>query len=192
MTDNLYAPPAAPVADTDQPGMRADFYIVSISKLSTLYLATGGMYAIFWFYRNWKNYRDATDDNIWPMARALFNYFFVHSLFRRVHDHAESRGVTLDWRPGLHATLLVVMLLISGALDRAAVKGVGSPLTDILSWLALLPLLALFAHAQRQINMACGDAEGRSNGELSGANYLWIAIGAVIWIFALIGAFAGA
>ena len=181
MTDNLYAPPEAEVADTDQPVSQNAFYVVSTRKLAILFLSTTGLYALFWFYRNWKCYRDATQTRIWPIPRALFSYFFIHSLFRKVQAHAIKQGITLDWKSGGHATLLVIMLIVAKFLGRASAQSIGSPTTEALGWLILLPLSALFIRAQKHINAACGDNAGSSNATLTSANYIWIAIGLVIW-----------
>lgn len=190
MAENFYAPPKAEVADTDQPVRQNAFYVVSVKKLTILYFSTMGLYSLFWFYQNWRCYRDATQTRVWPIPRAIFCYFFIHSLFRKVLAHAGKQGITLNWKSGVDATLLVVMMLVGNFLDRLSFRDIGSPTTDLLSMLMLLPLFALFMRAQQYINTACRDNSGNSNARLTSANYIWIAIGLVIWSIGLFGIFA--
>jgi hypothetical protein len=190
MTENLYAPPKAEIADADQPVSQNAFYVVSTRKLAILHFSTIGLYPLFWYYRNWKCYRDATQTRIWPVARALFSYFFIHSLFRKVQAHAIKQGITLGWKNGWHATLLVSMLIFSKLLGRASAQSIGSPTTEVLGALMLLPLYALLMRAQKHINTACGDSAGSSNATLTSANYIWIALGLVFWALWVFGPFA--
>jgi hypothetical protein len=53
----------------------------------------------------------------------------------------------------------------------------------------LLPLGLSFVNAQRQINTACGDPEGATNSNLTGANWAWMILGAMIWMLVLAGTF---
>ena len=56
------------------------FYVVSARKFWLLFLLTGGIYCVAWFYKNWAHFKRATkDDDIWPGPRAVFHIFFVHS-----------------------------------------------------------------------------------------------------------------
>ena len=64
MSDQPYKPPEADLelAPQDRPG----FYVVSKTKFVVLFLATLGVYAVFWFYRNWRMYREHTGQKLWP------------------------------------------------------------------------------------------------------------------------------
>ncbi|NGZ83196.1 hypothetical protein [Duganella aceris] len=94
---------------------------------------------------------------------------------------------TLEWKSAPTAGIMTALIVISDTLDRCASRSIGSPVTDILSLLIMLPLLAYFLSVQDQINLVCGDPEGEGNARFTAANYGWIALGAVFWLFALIG-----
>lgn len=187
MTDNPYAPPAAPLDDVGNEA--APFYVVGAAKFVVLYLATLGTYALYWFYRNWRLNKEATGEDMWPVARAIFSIFFIHALFRRVEQRLDAAGRRLDWNPEAQATLLVVLLVVSNVLDRVSARIETAGVLDVLSLVLLLPLAVVFLKAQAAINLACGDAAGDGNRRLTAANYLWIAIGGVLWVLILVGTF---
>ena len=193
MTDIHYA---TTLAEADAPaGDDALFYVVSIRKFTILYLATLGMYGVYWFYQNWARYNRNSPyaaragNKIWPLPRAIFSVFFIHDLFRKVKAHAGLDKKVNAWSQGSDATFLVVLILLSNMLDRASAKSLGSPVTDVLSLLILLPLVHYFIRAQEMINISCRDQQGRGNADLSKANYAWIAFGALLWCLIVVGLF---
>lgn len=171
---------------------RIKFFVVSRRKLMVLYLATVGMYSIYWFYKQWEAYKEGSDfdsaaGKIWPVMRALFPYFFLFSLLRRLKEEGHEHQEMVQWKSAPTAAALTAMLVISKILDRASYRSIGSPVTDILSLLILLPLLAYFLSLQDKINLVCNDPEGEGNARFTAANYGWIALGAVFWLLIFIG-----
>lgn len=192
MNDNPYAPPLATM--TSPTALAASdemFYIVSQRKFTILFLATFGLYNFYWFYRNWSLVRQesrlngGSDGDIWPVARAIFALFFVHSLFREVEAHAAARVRPLTWDHKSHATGLVVMLIASNAVNRMQ----DNVLSNALVLVLLFAICYSERSAQRYINASCGDPLGKSNGQLNWINYVWIVLGCVFWVLAMIGMF---
>lgn len=169
------------------------FYIVSRKKLAILYLATLGLYGIYWFYKNWSNYKHSTSDRfnpdraIWPVPRGLFSIFFVHALFREIKGFGRDNATLAEWNNEGNATKLVLTMIVSNVLDRLSYRSIGSPYTDLASLLILAPLLTLLVEAQRMINVSCGDPDGESNSRFTKANYAWIVLGTITWILVIIG-----
>lgn len=168
------------------------FYVVSMRKFAILYLATFGLYAIYWYYRNWDSYRDSLPfdspaGKIWPFPRAIFSIFFTHSLFGKIKESAPDQPEVAAWQDKLHASMVVLMLLASNVLDRVSTRSIGSPYTDILGLLILAPLLLLFLRAQAMINLSCNDPAGTSNSRLTRANIAWVLLGAVLWALTIVG-----
>lgn len=62
MTQGSYSP-TADDADIVNAGITPMFYVVSTRKFAILFLATLGLYWIYWFYKNWDRYKDK-----WPYA----------------------------------------------------------------------------------------------------------------------------
>jgi len=194
MTSHSYSIAEHP-GDGDLVHVVPRFYVVSRTKLAVLFIATLGLYQFYWFYKNWSNYKlravvDAgADRSIWPVARALFAVFFTHALFNAIKAHGRDKAALAGWRNKSQATMLVVTMILANVLDRLSSRGIGSPVTDIASFLVLALLLSQFLNAQQMINVACGDPDGESNSRFTQANYVWIGLGAIAWILILIGTF---
>lgn len=171
------------------------FYVVSLKKMATLFIATLGMYAVYWFYKNWSNYKYfasstyIVDRSIWPVPRAMFSIFFVHALFREIKLYGRDKAEVVEWESKSQATKLVVTMIIAQLLDRLSLRGVGTPFTDVASLLILVPLVAQYLNVQQLINTACDDPGGKSNSEFTKANYAWIVLGIIMWILIVIGFF---
>lgn len=194
MTPNSMSPTVdgASLASADGAPM---FYVVSLRKFTVLFVATLSLYLIYWFYKNWDLYKDRcpyaseVGSTVWPVPRAVFSVFFVHALFREVKAYGRDHPVVAAWRNNWHATTVVIILLLSTALDRASAHGLGSPTTDIASLVIILPLLIELRKAQAMINASCNDPEGSGNSSFTRANYAWIGAGVVFWVLIVIGIF---
>lgn len=189
--DNPYATPTAALADTPGDSTAPPFYVVGFLKFLLLYVATMGVYSLYWFYKNWSNYKADTREDIWPVPRAIFSIFFIHSLFRAVDERLRAHGRDFPWSPASHATLLLILIVASNVLDRIAARVEEVGALDVASLLLLLPIAFVMLRAQGAINLACGDAEGSGNSRLTGANLLWLVLGAILWVFVAIGLLAG-
>lgn len=165
------------------------FYVVSRKKLAILFIATAGLYGIYWFYKNWRNYKfhPSGDRSIWPVPRAIFSIFFTHALFREIKANGHDKPVLAEWNNESHATKLVLTMIVSSVLDRLSYRSIGSPYTDFASLVILAPWLTQLLSAQHMINAGCGDPDGASNSRLTNANYVWIVLGVIFWILVIVG-----
>ena len=180
-------------SDEDVVFIAPTFYVVSRKKLAILYLATLGLYGIYWFYKNWSNYKNCSSDkfnvdrSIWPVARGIFSIFFTHALFREIKAYGRDKEALAEWNNEMLATQVVLFMIAANVLDRLSARSIGSPYTDIGSVLIVVPLLGLLLSAQHMINIACGDPDGKSNSRLTNANYVWIALGLIFWVLVILG-----
>ncbi len=172
----------------NQPELQAlgsQFYVVSLTKFVLLYIFTFSAYSVYWHYKNWQQYKRATNEDLWAPARAFFNIFFTHALFHTVDMQLSANDKTYNWRPGLWATVAVVTILIARIagqfIDDSASGGMA-----ILIFLAGLAIygVALF-NAQKAINLSCNDPDGESNSTLTGVNYFFMLLG-FVWILLLV------
>ncbi|GAB3455265.1 hypothetical protein GCM10027321_07410 [Massilia terrae] len=196
MTDISLTPPLDDaVADAPGAADASMFYVVSRRKFAILFIATFGMYSLFWFFKNWSQYRYAsqlatgTRPSIWPLPRALFMVFFVHSLFSKVKAYGADKPGVAAWRDQLHAWVIVGLLVGLNVLDLLERFLPRMPLADLLSFAGMVLLLYSSLRAQAMINASCGDPEGARNNKLTGANYVWILLGGLVWVLTFIGAF---
>lgn len=188
MSDNVYSPPAAELVETGS-GSDSRYYVVSTTKLAVLYLATLGLYSVYWFYANWRNYKRATGESMIPVMRGIFSIFFAHSLFSRVDRSLTDQpgDEAYSWSPTALATWYVVLSVVLNITGRMAGKSIGSPTTDILSIVLMFPVLYVLMQAQKAINTAEYDPAGQTNSAFTGANILWILLGAVFWLMTIVG-----
>ncbi len=176
-------PYAAPQAHLETPlEQQSTFYVVGIAKFSILFIATFGLYVIYWFYANWKGYKEHTKENLWPIARGIFSIFFAHSLFAKVQDKIDAENRDYKWSPGALATAYVIFAVASNVLDRMSMREVWSPFSDVLSIVMVIPLFFTVLAAQKAVNFAEGDVAGTANSTLTWANYIWVAIGVLWWL----------
>ncbi|MGZ5200929.1 MAG: hypothetical protein ACXWC4_14250 [Telluria sp.] len=194
MTDISIAPPldGEQVSATAE---QASFYVVSRRKLTILFIVTMGAYGVYWFYKNWRQYRDhgaapqEVRDSIWPIPRAIFSVFFIHSLFSKVKALGHDKPQVAAWSDNLHAWWLVILYVAVSIADQLAKRSIGSPYTDFFGLVGLGLLLFAYRKAQVMVNASCGDPEGMSNNTLTGANYVWIIIGVLFWVGAFVSGF---
>ncbi|MBB3342470.1 hypothetical protein [Luteimonas sp. RC10] len=187
-SDNLYAPPTADVAPAPRATATAaqPFYVVSATKFCVLFFVTFGLYVLYWFYVHWRRWGRTSNETVWPVPRAVFSIFFAHALARRIDQRLRALGIVRAWSPALAATVYVVFQIGSTVASRLADRGIGVPITDIVSLLALVPIALSMLAMQRAANAACGDPDGAGNRRFTWANWVWIVIFGLIWL--LIGA----
>lgn len=186
-SENLYAPPKAVIADQARVAPAPEFYVVESGKFLMLYFGTLGFYHVYWFWKHWALQRDRHRLDLWPIPRALFNIFFAHALNARIAQRLAQRETTYVWSPGLWATVYVVCTIVSRMFDRLASMDIGWPTTSMLALAAIVPIGLSLLQTQRAANRACDDPEGAGNERLTLVNYVWLFLGALLWILLLLG-----
>lgn len=167
-------------------------FTMSTRKLWVMVFATLGLYAVFWNYYHWRSIKhvDATESDIWPVARGIFSIFFVHGLFNRFTETCEKEGRNYHWNASFYAIVYIVFSIISNLSDRLLPTAQFSP--EIIVLLTFLPLIAStysMVEAQKAANISVGDNEGRDNSRFTALNILWIVVGIILWALYLLGMF---
>lgn len=190
MTINPYEAPRSDVgADENlvQDSVLAQFYVVSPKKFAILFVSTLSIYSLYWFYKNWSQYKKASKTKLWAVPRAIFAVLFIHNLFKKVDKAILDGAVIHAWNPNLLAWLFILLAVSSRVLDRLAAKSVFSPYSDLLSIAVALLEGGVLYKAQFAINAACNDPEGKTNETLTTSNIIIVLIGAIIWTLTIIG-----
>jgi len=160
---------------------QARFFQVSVLKLVVLSLCTGGLYELYWFFKNWQleSERRGGGRYVAPAVHVVFAYFLCYRLFGNVARLAHEVGVRRI-SAGLLAISWVALHLAQRLPNRLWV----------LSAASVIPL----AIVQRTVNeiSAKTEAEGRRNNRFSAVNILTCAVGAFVIGFALLDTFAPA
>ena len=189
MTDSFYAPPMSSL--NVEPAGSPAFFTVSPTKLMTMLWATSGLYAIYWFYKNWALYKQYSRRSIWPIPRTLLGLIFVPSLFcklDRTLREREKGAIPFWWGyaallilNGLMPVLLSFCIGLVQSLRGQASTGLSAGQLFALSFLTLLIHSLILLRVQHFINVLNDDSSGRTNAGLTKANWLWIAIGLLYW-----------
>lgn len=182
---NPYQAPAAAIADSVAPvpaaarvsgNVHAELlFAPSGLKLIVMSLCTFNLYAVYWFYRNWKAIKIADRENLMPFWRAFFSPLWAYSCFKRLRELAQSRRRQLAFSPGALALAFFLLNLASRA-----------PLPyALLSFLAFMPLLPVNSLV-RDFRRAEGADHGRDD-RFGVANWLAVVLGGGITLLALFG-----
>ena len=187
MDTNVYQAPESDIkTETESQPL---FYVVSPKKFFVLFISTLGIYAVYWFYKNWANYKDAGYDGGWPVARGIFSVFFTHLLFRTVNEKLEEQRKSFNGSPNALATAYVLLTLGSNLYEHLLPETVDTTWIDLLVIL-LIPVIAWPLYkAQLAINLLCNDLSGANNARFTPLNILFIIAGSIVWLFIFLGAF---
>ncbi len=158
-------PPALPV--NQLPPL---YFPVSVNKLVVMSIFTGGLYEVYWFYKNWQLIKNRERSNIMPFLRAFFALFFCYALFERISVAAKDSGFNaIDSGP-----LTVGWIIFAWAFGFLPI-----PYT-LLSVLSVLFLISV-QRAVNQINSR-HSPQVDSNSHYTGWNILWIVVGSIFWL----------
>jgi hypothetical protein len=183
MEESIYKTPKAELELNNSDSEDCLFFPTSGKKLLVLFFSTLGMYSIYWFYKQWSYQRKYMEGKINPALRSIFYIFFTHSLFGRIKDASEKKGVSTNINFSALATIYVIAEIVSNGLDRAANKMEYVGFLDYAS-IATLVILAYPLYAvQKVANKVNGDPEGDLNSIFSVYNYVFIGLGGILWLF---------
>lgn len=109
--------PDTPVTTADSGPMELPYYI-SLKRIILMTVLTWGMYLFYWFYLTWKQYRDHTGNEAYPVWHALALTVNIYAFFR-AHAHARTfralmwdAGMSSSIRPGWTWVLLLISIMI--------------------------------------------------------------------------------
>ncbi len=185
---NAYQPPTADISPAVEApaGATAEFYPSSGRKLALLFFCSFGFYSFYWMYQNWKRLQPGWPAQIRPFWRAVFFIFFTHELFREIHRRAGAHNLPADWNPEILATVFILVEIFSRVVGRASERFEGY---EWLSYIQIFFLAAQYfplAAVQRTANLLNNDPDGALNARYNLFNILIIALGALLYLFAIL------
>jgi len=111
------APVLAPAPDSEPETPQFDvplgepaYFPVSTTKFIVMSVATGGLYELYWSYRNWKFVKHHESRKIMPFWRAFFVLFFHYDLLKTIKRDLGVR-VPVDYSAGWLTVAYLVWLL---------------------------------------------------------------------------------
>lgn len=190
MEADIYRAPEAELQESRDAADR-EFYVVSKNKFLLMMIGTLGIYELYWFYRNWKLYKECHGASMLPVMRAIFSVFFAHSLFRKLEDRHAEMDRESTWNPGAMATIYVILTIAASIADRVSTSMSEYTVLDFVSIVILPFIVWILYRAQRVINIVCEDPDGESNAQITPANCFWLVIGLLLWSLIAIGFYDG-
>jgi hypothetical protein len=188
MDMDVYKPPEAKLVDEQDNSVANKFFIVSPGKFLILYLGTFGLYDIYWSYKNWSNYRNATSGTQWPIARAIFAPFFAHSLFKKIA--LSDKDEKSNWPHVLYATVYLLLSILNYISDLLIGKQFGPTVSSIVTVFILFGLCWSVYQVQLKVNLMSDPVKGEENSNFTFLNIFWISFGLLIWFSVLATIFA--
>lgn len=166
------------------------YFSMTPVRLVTLSLLTFGIYDLYWFYRNWKQIRAATDEKLSPFWRVVFTVFYIWPLFQRITDAAETRGYKMPAPPNVLSLLYVVGIIAGNALAKIDEFNLAYSFTAIallmVTSLVLAPIQAAANFNNSRLPKNVQQIPRKKVPEI-----IVIAIGIIVAILAMIGWFVG-
>jgi hypothetical protein len=187
--ENIYKTPEARLSVESYDESECLFFPVSRTKLIILFIATFGVYSIYWFYKNWKLQQKCMKEKVNPALRSIFYIFFTHSLFRRIEAAAIKEEIPKSWNANVLATVFVILSIVSNVLDRISQNNETIGIVDYVSVLMVFILLYPLYMVQEVVNKVNGDPHGKLNSSFSIYNVIFIVIGVFLWFLVGIGFF---
>lgn len=169
-------------------GQKNRFYVVSMRKFTLLMLGTGGMYAVYWFFKMFTTMGARTNRELLPIVRCLLPFLFVFGLYSFIYKEEQKRENPKHWNPDNLAWVIifcwVVEMLLLGFRDSIA------PLVFFaIDKLVLVVQFYSMYQVQLSVNRIEGDPFGRENEKINTTNVLWIAFGLFYLVNSLLSAY---
>ena len=173
-------------------------YRISPQRVLFMMVLSYGGYLLYWLYLTWKQYRDHTRANAFPVWHALTFFVPIYGLFR-VHAHIRTfKELMMD--AGLATTLgagiAVVLVLATGVLDALSANlaggfggeseiGIGTAAAiTILNILSISMLAGLLLHVQGNLNYYW-DTRGNAlseNARIGVGEVVFGSVGTLVWV----------
>jgi hypothetical protein len=166
---------AGPTPTMVQPaGPQAPWFLVGTGKLLLMWLGTLGLYAIYWFYQQWRHVQ-LRGESVRPALRTIFAGLFCYALFRRIATAASERQLTGVVSPVACAVAYIGLSMTVRLPQPWA----------LLSLLAVIPL----AVVQRMASaVALAEVPGADpNTRLSPLNWIAVGFGGLLLFLTLLG-----
>ena len=174
---NAAEPPAAPTGIEAARTAEPYFFTATPLKLAVMSVVTGGIYELYWFYKNWVLVKQRTGQDMMPFWRALFAPLWAYSFFKQVRNSAGVNNVPESMPIGL--------LAIAYFAIHATVR-LPDPywLITFSSFAVLMPANNVALQINRRLN-----PDFRNNGRFTGWNWAGVVLGGSIFALNLLAPF---
>lgn len=108
--------------------------LVSPKKFTILFIMSLSLYGVWWMYKSWKFFNEREIYDYMPAMRALFSFFFAHSLFAKIQNIAHKNG----YRKSYNSIILFIGFILFSFMSQLPST---LSILSIFSFVFLLPPL---------------------------------------------------
>lgn len=94
-----------------------DMYPVTLTKFLVMTMLTGGLYLVFWTYKNWLWFKTCRNQDIWVVMRTVFSGLTNFSLFPRISEIIKEQADLARYSP-VAATIILFANIFTSIVDR--------------------------------------------------------------------------
>jgi hypothetical protein len=184
-------------------------YMIPLGRILFMSVISPGLYVFYWLYLTWKQYRDHTGKEAFPVWHALtqmvpiYSYFRVHAHMRVFAELMRGENLKTTISPGWAVVALLVnegmgaVLFMIGFAAGLEGREITQDTAIVLAIMGMVPIAIiawLLLHVQTNLNSYWNH---RSGGKLLsarvGVGEVFIAvIGGLVWLYTLATLFSEA
>jgi hypothetical protein len=139
-----------------------------------LWLATIGIYAIWWQYKCWKYFKEREEEDTWPGLRAVLFLFFGIELFDKIKRYC------LEYEPDVSYNSIAVWASVIGV-------NIIARLPSPYYWISILGFIP-FLFPVRELNFYfTGSKNGYVNDKLNDRQIMLLLLGLIFWLIIITG-----
>ena len=184
--------------NTPQPSSVAVGLRISLTGIILLTILSYGLYALYWTYITWKQYRDHSGETAYPVWHALaqlvpiYGWFRFYAHVRAYESLMEGQGTrnNLRIRAVMGIVVWVTLLGLVSAADESYVSGIVSVSIDLIR---ILMATAVICWVQFNINRywaerhwSSPEGSGVRRAPVGKGAIALTCVGAMIWIYIII------
>ncbi len=173
------APDVDAVVSTADRATYPPWFGASAQRVLVMTMLSYGLYAVYWFERQYRYRQRIAREDLWPLARGVFLVIFAADLFERIAVAASSRGKPVGWSATTLAALVFVPVVAMYMLSWAELSAVA---TLALGYLRVALLAGALAVASRTVGELLVDDPDRDAARFSIVEGLLLLWGALIHV----------
>lgn len=172
---NPFAAPGVDGVSAADGGTYPAWFGASVRRVVVMTMLSYGLYAVYWFERQYRYRQRITREDLWPLARGVFLVIFAADLFERIAVAASSRGKPVGWSATTLAALVFVPVVATYLVSWAELSAVA---TVALGYVRVALLAGALAVASRTVGELLVDDPDRAAGRFSIVEVLLVFFGA--------------
>ena len=152
--------------------------VINPFHFTLLWLATLGIYAIWWQYKCWKYFKETEGEDIWPGVRAVLFLLFGIELFEKIKKYCLEYEPEVSYNPiAIWAAVIAVNII--------------ARLPSPYLWFSILGFIP-FLFPVRELNFYfTGSKNGYKDDKLNDRQIMILVLGVLFWLLIIVSLYMG-